>query len=77
LSDKPLAILGAEMKTVQNALKQLGYRHGNIIMSISTLSLPVGPELKLTGKGLIDVNQQKRYLLLLGKQPSLHCNSDK
>lgn len=67
LSDKPLAILGEEMKTVQNALKQLGYRHGNIIMSISTLSLPVSPDLKLTDKGLIDVNQQKIVPLVVGE----------
>jgi adenine deaminase len=67
LSDQPMAVLSAEVNEVKNALAQLGYRHDNIIMSISTLSLPVSPELKLTDKGLVNVNQQRLVPLVIGK----------
>lgn len=59
LSDQPLAVLGAELAGVKQALARLGYRHSNVIMSISTLSLPVSPALKLSDKGLILVNEQR------------------
>jgi adenine deaminase len=65
LSDQPMDVVGAQMNDVKNALAQLGYRHDNIIMSISTLSLPVSPELKLTDKGLVNVNQQKLVSLVI------------
>ena len=38
------------------SLKAMGYEHYNVIMSLSTLSLPVSPALKITDRGLIDVN---------------------
>jgi len=66
LSDKPLRVLGAEMAGVKAALRHLGYRHSNIIMSISTLTLPVIQELKLTDKGLVKVNEQKLVPLIAG-----------
>lgn len=59
LSDKPINQLSEEMKGVTEALQHLGYKHSNVIMSISTLSLPVSQELKLTDKGLIRVNEQR------------------
>lgn len=65
LSDKPLSELGAEMESVKNALKHLGYEHNNMIMSISTISLPVSQELKLTDKGLVKVNEQKLVPLIV------------
>ncbi|AIF52739.1 adenine deaminase C-terminal domain-containing protein [Pelosinus sp. UFO1] len=65
LSDKPLAELGKEMAGVKKALQHLGYEHTNSIMSISTLSLPVSQELKLTDKGLIKVNEQKLVPLII------------
>lgn len=65
LSDKPLAELGRELADVKTALAQLGYQHSNVIMSISTLSLPVSPALKLSDKGLIRVNEQKLVPLFL------------
>jgi len=65
LSDAPIAELGAEMESVKDALQHLGYRHTNIIMSISTLSLPVSQELKLTDKGLVKVNEQKLVPLIV------------
>jgi len=73
LSDKPMSVLGAEMENVEKALRNLGYRHNNIIMSISTLSLPVSPALKLTDKGLVDVIKQKIVPLVLEKTNKVVC----
>ncbi len=59
ISDEPIEILGSKLKKVRNAMKDLGYNHINEIMSFSTLSLPVSPELKITDKGLISVRENK------------------
>lgn len=64
LSDKPIAHLSEEIKSVKEALLHLGYKHSNVIMSISTISLPVSQELKLTDKGLIKVNDQQLVPLI-------------
>jgi adenine deaminase len=44
---------------VRQALVELGYHHANPFMSLSTLSLPVSPALKLTDKGLIHVTERR------------------
>jgi adenine deaminase len=59
VSDVPIEVLGAQLKKIRKAMKQLGYDHKNEIMSFSTLSLPVSPALKITDKGLIDVKKQE------------------
>ncbi len=59
VSNKPIEELGSSLKKVREAMKTLGYNHNNEIMSFSTLSLPVSPELKITDVGLIDVRKQK------------------
>jgi adenine deaminase len=41
------------------AAKDLGCKLPDPFMTLSFLSLPVIPELKLTDKGLVDVNQFK------------------
>jgi adenine deaminase len=58
LSDQPLDILGRQIDDVHRTLAELGYEHDNVIMSLSTLSLPVSPYVKLTDKGIIDVKNQ-------------------
>jgi Adenine deaminase len=68
LSNKPLNELGAEITSVINALRYLGYEHTNIIMSISTLALPVSQELKITDKGLVKVNEQKLVPLIANER---------
>ncbi|MBP2651313.1 MAG: Adenine deaminase [Firmicutes bacterium] len=65
LSDKPVAEFGAAIQSVIDALQHLGYKHPNIIMSISTLSLPVSQELKITDKGLVKVSEQKLVPLIV------------
>ncbi|MEG1255368.1 adenine deaminase C-terminal domain-containing protein [Clostridium sp.] len=59
ISNAPIEELGEDLKSVRSAMKELEYNHNNEIMSFSTLSLPVSPELKITDKGLIDVKKQK------------------
>ncbi len=63
LSEEPIAVLAEKLKAVRSALKDLGYKHNNEIMSLSTLTLPVSPALKISDKGLIKVNDQKSVSL--------------
>ncbi len=58
VSERPIEILGEELKQVRNAMEELGYRHDNVIMSCSTLSLPVSPELKISDVGMINTRKQ-------------------
>lgn len=59
LSEQPIEKIGTDLAKVRKAMKDLGYRHYNPIMSLSTNSLPVSPELKITDKGLIKVSEGK------------------
>ncbi|MFC0272646.1 adenine deaminase C-terminal domain-containing protein [Metabacillus herbersteinensis] len=59
LSEEPLEVISGKVRHLTTALKSLGYKHYNVIMSFSTLSLPVSPALKITDHGLINVNEGK------------------
>lgn len=59
LSEEPLEVIASQVEELTDALKSLGYEHYNVIMSLSTLSLPVSPALKITDHGLIAVNEGK------------------
>lgn len=65
LSEKTVQELGKEIEILREKMSQLGYKHYNPIMSLCTLSLPVSPALKITDKGLIDVNQGKIVNLII------------
>lgn len=65
LSEKTVQELGKELEILREKMSQLGYKHYNPIMSLCTLSLPVSPALKITDKGLIDVNQGKIVNLII------------
>lgn len=65
LSEKTVQELGKEVEILREKMSQLGYKHYNHIMSLCTLSLPVSPALKITDKGLIDVNQGKIVNLII------------
>lgn len=65
LSEKTVQELGKEVEILREKMLQLGYKHYNPIMSLCTLSLPVSPALKITDKGLIDVNQGKIVSLII------------
>jgi adenine deaminase len=58
MSDRPVAEVVAAAKAVRAALEEWGYAHANAFMSVSTLSLPVSPSLKLTDRGLVDVDRR-------------------
>lgn len=59
LNDGPVEELSKKVKEVRNAMKHLGYHHMNEIMSFSTLSLPVSPEIKITDLGMLDTKTQQ------------------
>jgi adenine deaminase len=44
---------------LERAIRKLGCKLPDPFMTLSFLSLPVIPELKITDKGLVDVNQFK------------------
>ena len=59
INDGNVEELAENIKEVRKAMNNLGYEHINEIMSFSTLSLPVSPEIKVTDKGIIDTKTQK------------------
>lgn len=59
MSVRPVAEVVAQARAVRAALEAWGYRHANPFMSLSTLSLPVSPRLKLTDLGLVDVERRE------------------
>ncbi|WP_226527870.1 adenine deaminase [Metabacillus niabensis] len=69
LSEEPFDKISEQVEHLTHAIKSLGYQHYNVIMSLSTLSLPVSPALKITDNGLINVNE--------GKVVSLVVNQDR
>ena len=64
VSDQPVEVLGQELKEVRAAMEGLGYVNNNVIMSMSTLCLPVSPKLKLTDHGLLTVPGQEHVPLI-------------
>ena len=78
LSSLPLPIAGLmsestvpqvylQLEALHRAVKKLGCKIPDPFMTLSFLSLPVIPELKITDKGLVDVNQFK-FVPLFGEE---------
>ena len=59
LSDEGLYKLSESLGQVRREIEDMGYKNSNVIMSISTLTLLVSPELKLSDKGLFDTNDRQ------------------
>ena len=59
LSDKPLPDVKEELDLANAAAAKLGCRVKEPFMALSFMALSVIPELKLTDRGLVDVNQFK------------------
>jgi len=59
MSDAPVAEVHQQMENLQKCVKVLGCKLSDPFMTLSFISLPVIPDLKLTDKGLVDVNQFK------------------
>ena len=59
MSDKPLSYVVKKLAEIEAAVNELGVKIKHPFGMLSFLALPVIPELKLTDKGLVDVNQFK------------------
>jgi adenine deaminase len=59
MTDAPVSQVHLRLETLLKASESLGCRLPDPFMTLSFLSLPVIPELKLTDKGLVDVTQFK------------------
>jgi adenine deaminase len=56
MSDRPLGEIGRRWEQIRHEAQQLGCQLREPFMHLSFLALPVIPELKLTDRGLVDVN---------------------
>lgn len=59
MSEESVSHVHRKLKILQRAIRGLGCQLPDPFMTLSFLSLPVIPELKITDKGLVDVNQFK------------------
>ncbi|HUL29596.1 MAG TPA: adenine deaminase C-terminal domain-containing protein, partial [Thermodesulfobacteriota bacterium] len=59
MSESPVARVNQQLEDLHRSAKTLGCKVPDPFMTLSFLSLPVIPELKITDKGLVDVNQFK------------------
>jgi adenine deaminase len=65
MSDRPLLEVKENLDSIYRTAKNLGVKVDNPFMSIAFLSLEVAPHLKITNKGLVDVNNSKIVDLFL------------
>jgi adenine deaminase len=59
ISSAPMKRLAESVRQTRLAMKELGYKNQNELMSFSTLSLLVSPDIKISDKGLVDVRAQE------------------
>ena len=59
MSDATVTQVNQRLEALLEATKSLGCKLADPFMTLSFISLPVIPELKITDKGLVDVNQFK------------------
>lgn len=59
MTDIPVPQVNLRLEALHKAAKTIGCKLSDPFMTLSFLSLPVIPELKITDKGLVDVNQFK------------------
>lgn len=67
MSDRPLEEVARTLELLIKLSVRLGVKPKDPFMALSFLALPVIPELKLTDKGLVDVNRSKLINLFAGK----------
>jgi adenine deaminase len=65
MAEEPVPIVGEKLSHVKRALVEQGYTHTNVIMSLSTLTLPVSPELKLSDQGYVHVPSRSLVSLVI------------
>jgi len=66
MSQASVPQVNLQLESLHRAAKNIGCKIPNPFMTLSFLSLPVIPELKITDKGLVDVNQFK-FVPLFGE----------
>lgn len=66
LSDKPVAEVADAVARLEKAWRQLGCKLVSPFMTTALLSLPVIPRLRLTNRGLVDVNVFRQVDLFAG-----------
>ncbi|MDY6974282.1 MAG: adenine deaminase C-terminal domain-containing protein, partial [Thermodesulfobacteriota bacterium] len=71
MSRQPIGTLVRQLKEIKEAASRLGCSLDDCFSALSFLALPVIPELKLTDRGLVDVNQFEIVPLFLDKAPKL------
>jgi len=57
MSDKPVETLKDQLKSLHKAVREMGCSLPDPFMAMSFIALPVIPELKITDKGIVDVNK--------------------
>jgi adenine deaminase len=67
MSDASVDQVNLRLEALHRAAKNLGCKIPDPFMALSFLSLPVIPELKITDKGLVDVNQFK-FVPMFGEE---------
>jgi len=65
MSDEPLSKVVSDYRELLNSAKKLGSKLEDPYMALSFLALPVIPKLKITDKGLVDVNKFRFVKLFL------------
>jgi adenine deaminase len=55
MSPAPAADVADAARAVRRAVEAWGWRHANPFMSLTTLALPVSPQVKITDGGLVRV----------------------
>ncbi len=68
MSDRPIAEVAAGWEKMRRVARDLGSAPDEPFMVLSFLALPVIPELKLTDRGLVDVNRFEHVPLCIGKE---------
>ena len=57
MAESPVTMIARQWESIRFLAQQLGCRLGEPFMHLSFLALPVIPELKITDRGLVDVNR--------------------
>lgn len=65
MSDKPVEKVSSELELLHKRAKDLGIRLKSPFMQLSFLTLPVVPKLRITDRGLVDVEQFKLVDLIV------------
>lgn len=64
VSPEPMELLGTQIAGVRKEMDDLGWHNANVLMSMSTLALPVSPAIKMTDYGYLDTRSQEKVPLI-------------